>query len=220
MRRNNFFAFALAACSGASNAWATETAGYALTIERDTSALRIDTAPIATSRERIGITLEEIYPPHIVLGLTLGQVFISQPRFPDVGGTDASGYFFRLGANYTAYASQPLRLTVNGGYAYEHANSSDVDTETFRLHSWSVGVTLLGALTPWLTAGVGGDVVSISGTERTASPQRVNHDVESAADRGAHAVLELNVESGGYVGMSAGSGVDRGFTIYFARRLR
>lgn len=199
---------------------AAETSGYALTLERDSSALRIDDAAVATLRERVGITFEETYPSRAtLLELTLGQMFLTQSRFPTSAGTDATGYFLRVAGHQTVVASQPFRAVIHGAYQFEQAEGPEPDTNSIRLHSATAGIALHGALTPWISIGVRSDYGVISGVEKTAQPAQARRNVEGDAHFGAQVMLDLNVEPGGYVGFSAGTGINRGFALYFARRL-
>lgn len=201
-------------------ALAAETSGYALTLERDSSALRIDDTAVATLRERVGITFEEAYPSRaILLELTLGQMFLTQSRFPTSAGTDATGYFLRVAGHQTLVASQPFGVVIHGAYQFEQADGPEPDADSIRLHGATAGIALHGALTPWINVGVRGDYGAVSGVEKTAQPARARRDVEGDERFGAQVLVDLNVESGGYVGFSAGTGFNRGFALYFARRL-
>jgi hypothetical protein len=213
----HLLACACAACGF--GARADEVTGYSLALERDSSALRIDGAAVATIRERVGIRIEETYPTRTQLGLTLGQVFFTQPRYPTVAGTDGGGYFLRLDADQPVYATSTVRASIHGAYQFEQIYSGDDDEDAVRLHAFIAGVGLSGAVASWIRVGLRADVGTINGVQSTDALNPARRDVEWNEEFGAGASIEFNVEQGGYVGLRGGTGIDRGFALYFERRI-
>jgi hypothetical protein len=216
------FAIRCLACAGicfACNLPAADVTGYSLTLERDSSSLRIDDAAVATIRERIGIRIEEAYPTRTRLGLTLGQVFFTQRRYPTAAGTDGGGYFLRLDADQNVYTSAAARLSVHGGYLFEQIYSGEDDADSVRLHTFVAGIGLSSDISPWISVGLHADAGVLSGVQSTDATNPARRDVEWNEQSGVGASIEFNVEQGGYVGIRGGTGIDRGFALYFARRL-
>ena len=188
-------------------------------LERDSSRLEIESASVSVIRERVGIRLEETYPSSTHLGITLGQVFFTEPHYPTNEGTDGSGYFIRLDANQRLIGGPEWRATARGAYLFEQIYDSDEKEDDTKLHSVSAGIQLSGNITPWITLSGAADVGTLTGIQRISASTPTRRDAKWDETVGGQLTVEFNVEQGGYVGLSAGTGISRSVILYFERRV-
>lgn len=215
MSTSRFVASLFPILCGFGYAWADTDYGFALTLQRDITDLRIDNVAAETVRERVGITIWEPGAPNLRLGLTLGQLFVTQSRYPTAAGLDFSGFYATLDARQTLVHSEALQTLIDVGYQYEQADSETNDA--IRWHALAAGATARMRTTPWLQVLAGVRYGVLRGTERVANTPARHADVEEQRNYGMRLGLVLNVERGGDVALIGQTGLDRSAAIVFSR---
>lgn len=200
-----------------SNAASSEPFGFALTLERYEIQFAVPDRAVNSVSEKAGITLWEPAQPELLLGLTLGQLFLTQTDYPTVAGRDFNGYFVDLTATRVFAEFGPMKYSGEVAYGYQQVADTNSDNSvrwhTLRFSGGTrVQVGDVVALTAAATYG------TLRGVENTASPSQRTVKFEETKNLGVSTGVELNVDRGGYVGLSVEAGARHGLSLNFARR--
>lgn len=172
-----------------------------------------------TTTRWIGISLREKAGDRITLGMYGGYAFVTQTNNPLTSGVELDGY--HAGFSLHAVLWTGRRTTLYGAVDYTYQKMDHKSEAQTVVIDWAQPRAQLGvAVTParkWRLYG-GGSYGKLDGEERASGT--VNHTLnfERDARAGGFLGVDLNVETDGYVGIEARSGVDRGAEIYFKRR--
>ncbi|MCR4302413.1 MAG: hypothetical protein NUV51_12450 [Sulfuricaulis sp.] len=167
----------------------------------------------------LGVSLREKAGQRVTLGMYGGYAFLTQTNNPVTAGIELEGYHAGFSLHALLMESQRLSLYSSIEYIYQkvdHKNDSQTVVIDWALPRAEIGV--IAKLAPhWRFYG-GGSYGKIDGEERASGS--INHTLsfERGAMSGGFIGLDLNVETDGYIGIEARSGLVRGGEIYFKRR--
>ncbi|BAV34177.1 hypothetical protein SCL_1886 [Sulfuricaulis limicola] len=167
----------------------------------------------------LGVSLREQVSRRVTLGMYGGYAWLTQTNNPVTAGIELDG--FHAGFSLHAVLLEGQRASLYGtlDYGYQKTDhKSDAQTVVI---DWVQPQAQLGATLTlarnWRLYG-GGNYGKIDGEERATGS--INHTLsfERGAQSGGFLGLDLNVETDGYIGIEARSGLMRGVDIYFKRR--
>lgn len=172
-----------------------------------------------TTSRWFGFSLREKVSKRVTLGMYGGYAWLTQTGNPLMAGIELDG--FHAGFSLHGVLIEGRRASLYGAldYGYQKADHKG-DTQAVVI-DWAQPQAQLGVmLTParHLRLYGGGSYGKIDGEERASGT--VNHTLsfERGAQSGGFLGLDLNVETDGYIGVEARSGLVRGVEIYFKRR--
>ena len=172
-----------------------------------------------TTSRWLGVSLREKAGKRVTLGMYGGYAWLTQANNPVTAGIELGG--FHAGFSLHGILLEGQRAFLYGAldYSYQKVDrKSDLQTVVI---DWVQPQAQLGVVLTlaqkWRLYG-GGNYGKIDGEERASGS--VNHTLtfERGAQSGGFLGFDLNVESDGYVGVEARSGLTRGAEIYFKRR--
>lgn len=172
----------------------------------------------ATSRW-VGVSLREKAGKRVTLGMHGGYAWLTQNNNPVTAGIELDG--FHAGFSLHAVMLQGRHASLYGALDYTYQKMDHKNDARTVVIDWAQPQAQLGVmltLAPkWRVYG-GGNYGKIDGEERASGS--VNHTLtfERGAQSGGFLGLDLNVETDGYIGIEARSGLMRGAEIYFKRR--
>lgn len=172
-----------------------------------------------TTSHWLGVSLREKASKRVTLGLYGGYAWLTQTNNPVTAGIELGGY--HAGFSLHGVLLEGKRASLYGAldYSYQKMDHKS-DTQTVVI-DWVQPQAQLGAMLTlsrnWRLYG-GGSYGKIDGEERATGS--VNHTLsfERGAQSGGFLGLDLNVETDGYIGVEARSGLTRGVDIYFKRK--
>lgn len=195
----------------------SEPFGFALTLERYELQFAVPDRAVNSVNEKVGVTLWEPAQPELILGLTLGQLFLTQTDYPTVAGRDFNGYFVDLTATHVFAEFGAMQYSGEAAYGYQQVGDANRDNSV-RWHTLrfsggtraqvSKGVALSAALS----------YGALRGTENTTGSSPRTTQFEESKNWGGSVNVELNVDPGGYVALSVEGGARHGLSLSFARR--
>ena len=194
-----------------------EPFGFALMLERYEVRFAVPDRAVNSVNEKIGITLWEPAQSEISLGLTLGQLFLSQSDYPTVAGRDFNGYFVDLSASRMFAEFGPTKYLGEVAYGYQQAADSRSEASV-RWHTLRLGGGLRVQISRLLALSAAATYGALRGVDNTARPVQRTVKFEESTNLGATVGVELNVDRGGYVGLSVEAGARHGLSLNFARR--
>lgn len=167
----------------------------------------------------IGVSLREKAGNRVTLGMYGGYAYLTQTNNPLTAGLELDGY--HAGFTLHAVLLSAARATLYGAVDYRYQKMDHKDENQTIVISWAQPQAQLGATVSltgrWRLYG-GGNYGYIDGEERASGTVDHTLGFERGARSGGFVGLDLNVDTDGYVGVEARSGVDRGGEIYFKRR--
>lgn len=195
------------------------TLDFSLRLARSKVPLDYGNRTNDTTSRWLGVSLREKAGKRVTLGMYGGYAWLTQTNNPVTAGIELSGY--HAGFSLHGILLEVQRASLYGALDYTYQkldHKSDAQTVVI---DWAqpqaqIGIVLTLAQ-KWRLYG-GGSYGKIDGEERASGS--VNHTLtfERGAQSGGFLGLDLNVESDGYVGVEARSGLTRGAEIYFKRR--
>lgn len=172
-----------------------------------------------TTSRWFGFSLREKVGQRVTLGMYGGYAWLTQTGNPLTAGLELDGYHAGFSLHGVLLTGQRASLYGTLDYTYQKVDrKSDVQTVVI---DWAQPQAQLGVMLTlaqkWRLYG-GGSYGKIDGEERASGS--VNHTLafERGAQSGGFLGLDLNVETDGYIGVEARSGLMRGGEIYFKRR--
>lgn len=197
----------------------SSTLDFALRFARFKTPLDYVNRASDTTTRWIGVSLREKASPRITLGMYGGYAYLTQTGNPLTAGLELDGYHAGLSLHAILWSGRRGSLYGAVDYAYQKTDHEGA-TQTVVIDWVQARARIGAALAPaekWRLYG-GGNYGKIEGEERASGA--VNHtlDVVRDARAGGFLGLDLNVETDGYVGVEARSGVERGVEIYFKRK--
>lgn len=171
-----------------------------------------------TTSRWFGFSLREKAGKRVTLGMYGGYAWLTQGNNPVTAGIELDG--FHAGFSLHGVLLEGQRASLYGAldYGYQKADHKS-DTQEVVIN-WTQSQAQLGGMLTltrhWRLYG-GGSYGKIDGEERASGS--VNHTLsfERGAQSGGFLGLDLNVETDGYIGIEARSGLMRGIDIYFKR---
>jgi hypothetical protein len=171
-----------------------------------------------TTSRWFGFSLREKAGKRVTLGMYGGYAWLTQTNNPVTAGIELDG--FHAGFSLHGVLLEGQRASLYGAldYGYQKVDHKG-DTQTVVI-DWAQPQAQLGGMLTlarnWRLYG-GGSYGKIDGEERVSGS--VNHTLsfERGAQSGGFLGLDLNVETDGYIGIEARSGLMRGIDIYFKR---
>ena len=167
----------------------------------------------------LGVSLREQASKRVTLGMYGGYAWLTQTNNPVTAGIELDGYHAGFSLHGVLLEGQRASLYGALDYGYQKADHKG-DAQTVVI-DWTQSQAQLGVMLAlaerWRLYG-GGSYGKIDGEERASGS--VNHTLafERGARSGGFLGLDLNVETDGYIGIEARSGLMRGGEIYFKRR--
>lgn len=167
----------------------------------------------------LGVSLREKAGKRVTLGMYGGYAFLTQTNNPFTAGKELDGYHAGFTLHVQLLEGEHASLYGAMEYLYQKVDHKS-DTQTVAI-DWVQPQAQLGVIVkltrPWRLYG-GGTYGKVDGEERASGT--VNHTLtfERGARAGAFIGLDLNVDTDGYFGIEAQSGLVRGGEIYFKRR--
>lgn len=171
-----------------------------------------------TTIDRVGIAWRERYGDRIELGLFLDYAALTQENNPVTAGRELTGYHAGVSLDADLLRLGRAALFLRAGLGYLRVDD-DTPTQSIVL-SWTQPTLRIGARGPiagGLRAYGGVRYGTIDGEERLSGATNATTSLEEDDRVGGFAGLELALERGGYVGVSAETGPDRSVGIYFGR---
>ena len=167
----------------------------------------------------LGASLREKVGRRVTLGMYGGYAWLTQTSNPLTAGTELDGFHAGFSLHAVLLEGQHSSLYGALDYTYQKVDhKSDIQTVVI---DWAQPQAQLGIMVmlaqQWRLYG-GGSYGKIDGEERASGS--INHTLnfERGAQSGGFLGLDLNVETDGYIGIEARSGLARGVEIYFKRR--
>ena len=166
----------------------------------------------------LGVSVREQVSPRVTLGIYGGYAWLTQTNNPVTAGIELDGYHAGISMHAVLLPGQRASLYGALDYSYQkmdHEGDAQEVVIDWTQSQAQLGITL--TLTrDWRLYG-GGSYGKVDGEERASGS--VNHtlDFERGARAGGFIGLDLNVETDGYIGIEARSGLMRGIDIYFKR---
>lgn len=171
-----------------------------------------------TTIDRVGIGWRERYGERLELGLVLDYVALTQENVPVTAGRELTGYHAGVSLDTDLLRLGPAALFLRAGLGYLRVDD-DSPAQSIVI-SWTEPTLRLGVRGPLaggLRAYGGVRYGTIDGEERLSGTMNETRSLEEDDRIGGFAGLELALEHGGYVGLSAETGIDRTVGIYFGR---
>ncbi len=172
-----------------------------------------------TTSRWLGASLREKAGKRVTLGMYGGYAWLTQNINPVTAGIELDGYHAGFSLHAVLLEGRHASLYGALDYTYQKVDhKSDAQTVVI---DWAQPQAQLGVMLTltqkWRLYG-GGSYGKIDGEERASGS--VNHTLtfERGAQSGGFLGLDLNVETDGYIGIEARSGLMRGAEIYFKRR--
>lgn len=171
-----------------------------------------------TTVDRVGIGWRERYADNLVLGLFLDYVALTQENEPLTAGRELTGYHAGVSLDADLLRFGPGALFLRAGLGYLRVDD-DTPTQAVVI-SWtepSLRLGVRGPIAGGLRAYGGVRYGTLDGEERLSGTVDETRSLEEDDRVGGFVGLELALEPGGYVGLSAETGPDRTVGIYFGR---
>ena len=167
----------------------------------------------------LGVNLREKAGRRVTLEFFGGYAFLTQTNNPLTAGVELDGY--HAGFALHALLAEGRRASLYGSVEYIYQQvEHDSETQTVEIE-WVQPQAEIGVIVnlagPWRSYG-GGTYGKIDGEERASGSVSHTLSFERGARSGGFLGLDLNVETDGYIGIEARSGLVRSFEIYFKRR--
>lgn len=195
---------------------AGEGYSFALSLQRFSQVLRVDDTDVETISERVSIDLWEKTQSNVLLGVALGQSFITQRDYPTASGDDFSGFFGELSMTHPALKAGVIEFAATASYGY-HQVASDVSENEIHFHTLATEGSAWLPLTGTLKLVSTISCRVLRGDAVTTQP-RNHHNLEESRCNSVALGLELNVDPGGYVMLRAEDGARSGISLSFSRR--
>lgn len=211
-----FGALALAIACYPRSAVAGDGFSFALHLQRFTQVLRVDQAHVDTINERIGIEIWETAQSNLLLGVTLGQLFITQRDYPTASGDDFNGFYGELSITHPVVNLGVFELAATASYGYNQVASPTSENE-IHFHTLSAEGNARLALTNTLKLISTVSYGTLRGDEVTRLPTD-HRNLKETQRTGVALGLELNVDAGGYVTLRADDGARSGMSLNFSRK--
>jgi hypothetical protein len=166
----------------------------------------------------LGVSLREQVSKRVTLGMYGGYAWLTQTNNPVTAGIELDGY--HAGFSLHAVLLPGQRASLYGALDYNYQKMDHEDNAQEVVIDWTQSQAQLGVMLAlsqkWRLYG-GGSYGKIDGEERASGS--VNHtlDFNRGAQSGGFLGLDLNVETDGYIGIEARSGLMRGIDVYFKR---
>jgi hypothetical protein len=167
----------------------------------------------------LGVSLREKVSKRVTLGMYGGYAWLTQTNNPVTAGIELDG--FHAGFSLHAVLLEVQRASLYGALDYGYQKMDHEGSTQEVVIDWTQSQAQLGVMLAlaerWRLYG-GGSYGKLDGEERASGS--VNHTLsfERGAQSGGFLGLDLNVETDGYIGIEARSGLMRGGEIYFKRR--
>ncbi|HEU5339357.1 MAG TPA: hypothetical protein VFU39_08735, partial [Sulfuricaulis sp.] len=167
----------------------------------------------------LGVSLREKAGNRVTLGMYGGYAFLTQTNNPVTAGKELDGY--HAGFTLHGLLLEGPRASLYGSLEYIYQKTDHKNDAQTVVIDWVQSQAQIGVLVnldrSWRLYG-GGSYGKIDGEERASGS--INHTLsfERGAKSGGVLGLDLNVETDGYIGIEARSGLVRGGEIYFKRR--
>lgn len=167
----------------------------------------------------LGVSLREKAGNRVTLGMYGGYAFLTQTNNPVTAGKELDGYHAGFTLHGLLLEGQRVSLFGSLEYLYQktdHKNDAQTVVIDWAQSQAQIGI-MVNLVRSWRLYG-GGSYGKIDGEERASGS--INHTLsfERGAKSGSFLGLDLNVETDGYIGIEARSGLVRGGEIYFKRR--
>jgi len=167
----------------------------------------------------LGLSLREKFGSRLTLGMYGGYAWLTQTDNPVTNGQELYGY--HAGFSLYGILLEGQRVSLYGvlDYLYQRMDF-DIDSQKVVI-DWSqpqAQLGLIATVTPMVRIYGAGTYSRIDGEERASGIVTQSLTIDRSARSGALLGIDINVESGGYVGMEARSGLTRGAEIYFKKR--
>lgn len=195
------------------------TLDFSLRFARHKIPLEYDNRVQDSTNRWLGISLREKAGQRVTLGMYGGYAYLTQTNNPVTAGKELDGYHAGFTVHGLLLEGQRASLYGSLEYVYQKMDHKN-DTQTVVI-DWAQSQAQIGVMVnlvrSWRLYG-GGTYGKIDGEERASG--LVNHTLpfERGAKSGAILGLDLNVETDGYIGIEARSGLVRSGEIYFKRR--
>lgn len=189
---------------------------FALNLQRFTQVLGVDHTDVDTINERVGIEMWEPAQSNLLLGVTLGQLFITQRDYPTASGDDFSGFYGELSITHPVVHLGVFELWVAASYGYHQVASPSSENE-IHFHTLSTDGHARLALSNMLKLISTVSYGALRGDEVTRLPTD-HRNLKETQRTGVALGLELNVDPGGYVTLRAEDGTRSGISLSFSRR--
>jgi hypothetical protein len=171
-----------------------------------------------TTSRWIGLSWREKAGDRLTLGLYGGYAYVTQANNPATAGIELDGFHAGFSLHGIIYSGRRTSLFYAAYYTYQKVDHKG-DAQTVVM-DWTEPRAQLGAIVA-VTRDVrlygGGSYGSIDGEERISGAINRTTDFSRSARAGGFLGLDLNVDTDGYVGVEATSGLTRGGQIYFKR---
>ena len=197
----------------------SSTLDFSLRFARTKTPLDYANRTHDTTSRWLGVSLREKAGKRVTLGMYGGYAWLTQTNNPVTAGLELDGYHAGFSLHAILLAGQRASLYGALEYSYQKVDhKTDVQTVVI---DWAQPQAQLGVMLAlaqkWRLYG-GESYGMIDGEERASGS--INHTLsfERGARSGGFVGLDLNVESDGYIGIEAQSGLMRGGEIYFKRR--
>ncbi len=171
-----------------------------------------------TTSRWIGLSFREKASERLTLGMYGGYAYVTQANNPVTAGIELDGFHAGFSLHGVLYAGRRASLYYAGYYTYQKVDHKG-DTQTVVM-DWAEPLAQLGAIvsiTRHLRVYGGGSYGSIDGEERVSGTINSTTDFSRSARAGGFLGLDLNIETDGYIGIEAKTGLTRGGQIYFKR---
>ncbi|MHB8535169.1 MAG: hypothetical protein ACYDBW_06975 [Sulfuricaulis sp.] len=171
-----------------------------------------------TTSRWIGISWRQKTSERLTLGMYGGTAYVTQSNNPVTAGLELDGYHAGFSLHGILYGGRRTTLFYAAYYTYQKVDHKD-STQTVVL-DWSDARGQLGAIVTVsrrLRLYGGGNYGYIGGQERVSGTIDRTTDFRRAARAGGFLGLDIKVDTDGYVGVEANTGLARGGQIYFKR---
>jgi hypothetical protein len=167
----------------------------------------------------LGVSLREQVSKRVTLGMYGGYAWLTQTNNPVTAGIELDGYHAGFSLHAILLPGQRASLYGALDYSYQKMDHEG-DTQKVVI-DWTQSQAQIGVMLAlaerWRLYG-GGSYGKIDGEERASGSVDHTLSFERGAQSGGFLGLDLNVETDGYIGIEARSGLMRGGEIYFKRR--
>jgi len=188
----------------------------------ETASIDIDYGDrrVDTSIDRIGVIWRERFSERLQLGLFGGYAFLTQGNNPPTAGRELDGWHAGVSLDLDLLTTARLNVFASAAWVYQEMEEEN-NGELVNI-SWNEPSARFG-----VRARLGGPVHGYAGVRyaRLNGEQRrrgggtdETRELEETDSTGGFVGLELDLDSEGYVGISAESGFDRRVGLYFGRR--
>jgi hypothetical protein len=216
--RHRFLAASLLylTCHGTAMAATDGDMDFSLQLSTTDLRLRYDQTAHTTTVERIGVTVFDITTPRLQYGFIAGSSHLTAASDPALAGLSLDGY--HAGLALQSQVGQNPRLSLRLHYLYQDVRDDENDRKIILTwHEWGTEVEGKLRLGGSLSVVAGAAYVGVDAQQRITGngARTLNPDTETGA--AGRLGLELDVKSGGRVGLHIQRGTLNSTFLIFAR---